>query len=142
MKCTIEDLQDTFKIGYEAFEQSRIEAKEIWNLYHNRHYTAEQLAILTNRGQPAETFNVIKLFARLLVGYYSTIVNTVSIAPRNPRDLDTIGLLNDTVNYVFEDNRFDIEGDQIKLGGLVSGLLCSFTSVVDYCCNVMPFIKG
>lgn len=131
MKCTIEDLQDTFKIGYEAFEQSRIEAKEIWNLYHNRHYTAEQLAILANRGQPAETFNVIKLFARLLVGYYSTIVNTVSIAPRNPRDLDTIGLLNDTVNYVFEDNRFDIEGDQIKLGGLVSGLLCSFTSVVD-----------
>jgi ACT domain-containing protein len=131
MKATIEDLQDSFKIGYEVFEDSRKEANEVWDLYHNRHYTEEQLNILRTRGQPAETFNVIKAFSRMLVGYYSTIVNTITVQPRNPRDIDTCTLLNDTINYVFEDNRFDIEGDQIKLGGLVSGLLCSFCNVTD-----------
>jgi len=131
MKATIQELKDSFKVGYEAYEPSRKEANEAWDLYHNRHYTDEQLSILANRGQPAETFNVIKLFARMLVGYYSTIVNTVVISPTNPRDIDTASILNDTVNNVFKENRFDIEGDTIKLGGMVSGLLCSYTNVVD-----------
>lgn len=131
MKAKIRHLKDSFQVGYEAFEESRKEADMIWDLYHNRHYTDEQKAILANRGQPAETFNVIKLFARMLVGYYSTIVNTVVISPTNPRDIDTAATLNDVVENVFEDNRFDIEGDTIKLGGMVSGLLCAYTNVVD-----------
>ena len=131
MKANIQDLRDSFKIGYEAFEASRKEANEVWDLYHNRHYTREQLAILERRGQPAETFNVVKMFARMLVGYYSTVVNTVVVSPANPRDTLTATVLNDVINYVFEDNRFDIEGDKIKLGGLLSGLLCSYTSVQD-----------
>jgi hypothetical protein len=131
MQANIEDLRESFKIGYDAFEDSRKEANEVWDLYHNKHYTADQLAILERRGQPAETFNIIKLFARLLVGYYSTVVNTVVAVPLNPRDITNASVLNDVVSFVFEDNRFDIEGDQIKLGGLVSGLLCSYTNVVD-----------
>ncbi len=131
MKATVKDLRDSFQLGYEAFEPSKKESNEVWDLYHNRQYTVEQLNVLKNRGQPAESFNVIKLFARMLVGYYSTIVNTVVVEPANYRDVDTAAVLNDTVDYVFQDNRFDIEGDQIKLGGLVSGLLCSHTNVQD-----------
>lgn len=131
MKAEIEDLRDSFKVGYEAFRESRKEADEVWNLYHNRHFTQEQLNILAARGQPAETFNVVKLFARMLVGYYSTLINTVVINPTNPRDVDTATVLNDVVNNIFKKNRFDIEGDSIKLGGMVSGLLCSYTSVRD-----------
>jgi len=131
MEANVKDCRDTFKIGYEAYLDSRNEAEEVWDLYHNRHYSSDQLAVLENRGQPKETFNVIKLFARMLVGYYSTVVNTVVVRPRNPRDITTSTVLNDTINYIFEQNRFDIEGDQIKLGGMVSGLLCSFTEVVD-----------
>ena len=100
MQATVENLRDSFKIGYEAFESSRIEANEVWDLYHNRHYTDEQLAVLANRGQPAETFNVIKLFARMLVGYYSTIVNTVVCKPASYRDVATANVLNDVINYV------------------------------------------
>jgi len=131
MKATIEDLKDTFKIGYEAFEDSRKEADTVWNLYHNRQFTPEQLAILERRGQPAETFNVIKMFARMLVGYYSTVVNDIVVRPTNPRDIYTATVLNDVINYILKSNRFDIEGDKLKLGGLVSGLLCSYTNISD-----------
>lgn len=131
MKPTVEDCRDTFKIGYEALDASRKEANEVWNLYHNRHYTYDQLAVLDNRGQPKETFNVVKMFARMLVGYYSTVVNTVVVRPRHPRDITTATVLNDTINFIFEQNRFDIEGDQIKLGGLISGILCAYTEVRD-----------
>lgn len=129
MKATIQDLKDTFKIGYEAFEAARREANEVWDLYHNRQYTIEQINILQRRGQPAETFNVIKLFARMLIGYYSTIVNTVTVTPRNPRDAIRAALMNDTIQCAFDDNRFDILGDQIKLGGLISGVLACETNV-------------
>lgn len=131
MRATVKECRDTFKVGYEALYASRVEAAEVWDLYHNRHYTPEQIAILANRGQPKETFNVVKMFARMLVGYYSTVVNTAIVVPRNPRDVTTATVLNDTINYIFEQNRFDIEGDKIKLGGLISGLLCSYTEVRD-----------
>ena len=129
MQANVEELLESFKFGYEEMEESRIESQEVWDLYHNRHFTRQQLSVLANRGQPAETFNVIKMFARMLVGYYSTIVNTVKVVPANPRDIVTANVLNDVVKYIFSENRFDIEGDQIKLGGMISGLLCSYTNV-------------
>ena len=131
MKVDIETLKDTFKIGYEAFESSRKEANEVWEMYHNRQYTSEQLAILAERGQPAETFNVIKLMSRMLLGYYSTIVNTVRIYGANESDVDTAKLLNDTVNYVFRKNRFDLEGDKVKLSAIIAGLMVSYCEVRD-----------
>lgn len=131
MEATTEDLMNSFKVGYETFEDSRNEARQVDDLFHNRHYTPEQLAILANRGQPAETFNVIKMFARMLTGYYSTVVNTVVAAPRHYDDTDQAAALNDTIMKVFEVNRFDTEGDKIKLDGLLSGLMVSFTDTVD-----------
>ncbi|NRA77891.1 MAG: hypothetical protein HRU18_06760 [Pseudoalteromonas sp.] len=131
MKPVIKDLQDTFKVGYEAYEGSHKEAATVWDLYHNRQYTEEQLTVLANRGQPAESFNVIKLFSRMLIGYYSTIINTVVVEPLNPRDTIPASVLNHTIESVLRANRFDIEGDTIKLGGIISGLLCCHSTVQD-----------
>ena len=130
MKATIEDLQDTFKIGYEQYETSKLEAKEVWDMYHNRQYTQAQLAVLAERGQPAETFNVIKLFARMLLGYYSSVVNTVMALPVDEGDITTASVLNDIISYTFRDNNFDSEADKVKLSGLISGLLISYVEVV------------
>lgn len=131
MKANIEDLRDTFKIGYDAYKESRDEADEVWDLYHNRQFTDEQLAILAKRGQPAETFNVIKMFSRMIVGYYSTIVNTAVVKPRWPRDVTTASVLNDIIAYTFKQNRINtVEGDKIKLGALISGLLVSYADVI------------
>ena len=131
MKASIQDLKDSFKIGYEAYRSSRLEAEEVNDLYHNRHYTDEQLAILENRGQPKETFNVVKMFARMLVGYYSTVVNTATVKPRHPRDVTNATVLNDAINYTFEQNRMDIEGDEMKLQGMLSGIMCAYKDVYD-----------
>ncbi len=131
MKPEIEDLKDSFKIGYEEFEPSRMEANEVWDLYHNRHYTLDQLATLANRGQPAETFNIIKKFSRMLLGYYSTVVNNCKVLPRQYRDVDTAALLNDVVKYTFVNNRMQTLGDKLKLSALVSGIMVSFVNVRD-----------
>lgn len=130
MKPTIEDLQDTFQIGYEQYEASKEEAALAWDMYHNRQYTQAQLAVLNARGQPAETFNVVKLFARMLLGYYSTVVNTVVVLPKDLNSLTTAGVLNDTVSHAFRDNNFDSEADKIKLCGLLSGLLICYVEVI------------
>lgn len=129
MKIDIDTLKDTFKVGYETFEESRKEADEIVNLYHNRQYTDDQIQVLKDRGQPVETFNVIKMFGRMLLGYYSTVVNTVKITPKQLQDIPTAEVLNDLVNYTFRDNNFDSEGDKIKLDGLLVGLMCSYANV-------------
>jgi len=126
---SIEYLKDTFQIGYNAFKDSRVEAEEVWNLYHNRHYTAAQLSTLAVRGQPAETFNVIKLFARMLLGYYSTVVNTMQANPMGIEDVPTTAVLNDLINYTVRSNDFDAEGEKVKLSGMVAGLMCVFVNV-------------
>ena len=123
MKINIETLQDTFKYGYEQSETSRAEAREITEAYHNRQYTYDQLAKLANRGQPAETFNVIKLFSRMLLGYYSSVVNTVMVEPVQQGDADTALLINDVLKNIFHTSSFNSVGDKIKLSGLLSGLM-------------------
>lgn len=132
MKPTIEDCKEAFQYGYEEFEPSSMEAARVWNAYHNRQYTEEQLLTLENRGQPKETFNVIKLFARMLIGYYSGVVNTVNIKPRHPRFITQAALLNDLVSYELDNNKISTTvGDEIKLSGLISGLMCSHEQLVD-----------
>ena len=130
MKPTIENLKDTFKISYEAFESSRKEALNVLDLYHNRQYTSEQLNVLELRGQPKETFNIIKLFGRMLLGYYSTIVNNVKVNPAKEDSIITASVLQDTTDYVFRTNNFASEGDKIKLDCILTGLMCSYTGVV------------
>ena len=131
MNTVLEYLQDTFRISYDVYEGSRVENDEIMNLYHNRQYTPDQLETLKRRGQPQETFNVIKLFARLLVGYYSTVVNTVRVNPRQFSDIGIASLLNDLVSFTFKDNEFETEGEKCKLDGILSGLMCAYIYTED-----------
>ena len=129
MKTDITTLQDLFKISYEAYFESREEAQIVLDMFHNRHYTENQLAILDNRGQPAETFNIVKMMGRLLLGYYSTVVNTVKVSPKGYSDILTSSLLNDTLDYTMQDNHFETEGDKIKLDGLLTGVMACYIDV-------------
>lgn len=129
MKPTIENLQDTFKIGYETFEESRKEAANVYNLFHNRQYTSQQEGILEQRGQPKETFNIVKLFTRLLLGYYATVVNDIQVSPVQENDVMTAAILNDLIDYTLRTNRFETEADKVKLDGMLSGLMCAYTNV-------------
>ncbi len=131
MKVNIETLQDTFRYGYEQYERSRIESQIVWDLYHNRQYSIDQLSTLSNRSQPAETFNVVKLFARMLMGYFSTTVNELVVNPVQESDLDTSLLLNDVVQQIFKPAQFEAEGDKMKLSGLISGLMVAYEEVID-----------
>ena len=131
MKADIETLKDTFKIGYDAYVESREEAMKVMDYFHNRQYTDDQLWKLQKRGQPAETFNIIKLFCRMLIGYYSTVVNTDKVVPQQQDDVFTASILTDLVDYTFRTNNFSAEGDKIKFDGLLTGLMCSYQDVKE-----------
>lgn len=131
MKTDLQTLKDTFKISYDVYWKSREEGNEVVDMFHNRQYTDSQLADLENRGQPAETFNIIKLFGRLLLGYYSTVVNTVRVSPVQLSDVLTSSLLNDVVDYIMRNNHMETEGDKIKLDGLLAGIMAAYIDVED-----------
>jgi hypothetical protein len=130
MKINIDTLKDTFKLGYDDYLASRTKANMIEDMYHNRQYTDEQLTVLADRGQPAETFNIIKLFARQMIGYYSTVINTVKVSPTDQRYITIAGVLSDVVSYVNRTNRFDNVGDKLKLDLMLSGLMVVEKEVV------------
>lgn len=125
MKADIETLKDTFHYGYETFEDSRLEADEVWNMYHNRQWTMDQAALLNKRGQPKETFNVIKLFSRMLIGYYSTVVNTAVALPVQHEDVTMASMASDLIKSVHTKNYFVQEGDKLKLSAMISGIMCA-----------------
>lgn len=130
MKTDLKTLYDSFKISYDTYKDSREEADEVLNFYHNRQYTSSQLSTLALRGQPAETFNVIKMFGRLILGYYSTVVNSVKCLPTQISDIPTTAVLNDVVNKIMETSEMETEGDKIKLDGLLQGIMVSYQEVV------------
>ena len=131
MKRDIQSLKNSFQVSYEALEESRIKGQTVMDLYHNKQYTASQLAVLRERGAPAETFNVIKLFSRVLIGYYSTVVNTVKANPVHPRDTQLAGIANDIAAHAFRTNQFETEGDLCKLDLLLQGMCCAKIEIED-----------
>lgn len=129
MKPTIENLKDSFKVGYDAFINSRLEADRVYNYFHNRQYTDEQLRKIEKKGQPTETYNILKLYARMLLGYYSTVINAIQVTPRKFTDITTAGVLNDLVEYTLQNNNFVSEADKLKLDIILAGIMCCYESV-------------
>jgi hypothetical protein len=98
-------------------------------MYHNRQWSPEQILVLEGRGQPKETFNVIKLMTRTLIGYYATVVNQAVVEPRTYNDITKATIMNDALKTVYERTEFDMVDDDIKMFGMLSGLFISYTSV-------------
>lgn len=131
MKPTIENLQDSFAISRDIYKDSDIEAQEIVDMYHNRQYTQEEIDTITKRGQPVETFNVIKTFANAISGYFDSVVNTVKITPRYMSNPTAALLLDDVVQYTLDENEFDVEAAKMTLDGLLTGKMCCEYTIVD-----------
>ena len=129
MKIDVNTLKNTLQAGYEAFANSRQLAETTWEYYHNRQFTSMQESILENRGQPKETFNVIKLFTRMVVGYFSMVLNDIKIVPRQMQDTAIANLLNDVVDYILKFNHWETEADAVKIDGLLSGLMVTHVNV-------------
>ena len=129
MDITINDLRHRIAVSDEIYKESKDKARHIINLYHNRQYTQEQLQALAQVGQPAQTFNIIKLFARQLIGYYSAVIGTYNILPRHPEDVPIASLLSDVVKFVNEHISFNVEMDEVKLYGFLTGIFASQISV-------------
>ena len=131
MKPTIENLQDSYAISRDIYKESDTEAQEVVDMYHNRQYTQEEIDILTERGQPLETFNIVRMFSNAMEGYMESTVHDVQVQPRYMSNPASALLLNDVTSYVFESNHFDMEGSKAVLDGVLRGKMCVFYNVTD-----------
>ena len=130
MKPTIADLKDSFKISADVFRESRNEAMEVIDFYHNRQYTKEEITTLIDRGQPVETFNIVKMLTHATLGYLSTVTNDVQVRPRHFNDSLPAQLISDVHEYVLERNDFDEVSLELKQDLLLWGMSCCYENVV------------
>jgi hypothetical protein len=121
--------RDTYELSRAEYEDTLREGQEIIDMYHNRQYTAEQLAVLEERGQPAETFNVIKLMVNAIIGYLETVSNSITVEPRYPGSANVALVLNDAMQTILDDNDFSTIEKFVKIDGLLTGLMCVFEDV-------------
>lgn len=120
----VEKLQDWLKISLDAYEASRLEALEIQDLYHNRHYTNGQLQVLRIRKQPAETFNIVKMYTRMMTGYLSTVINTITVKGANINDTLKANVGQDTIDYTLKDNNFKRLKGRLEKDIILAGFMC------------------
>jgi len=125
------ECRDAYKISEAAYRPSILEGKETIDLYHNRQYTKAQLEKLAENGQPAETFNVIKMMANAMIGYMDTQLTTINIEPRYMSSATSALLLDDVVTYILDKNEFEMINKRIKLDGLLTGLMVAYEEVID-----------
>jgi len=123
-------LKETFQYAMDTWSTSQEEAQEVRDMYTNRQYTAEQIAVLNSRGQPIETFNVVLMMIRALTGYLGRVQNKPQIKARTINSNDVAAALNDYLNFVLDDNDFDAVKRKLQLDGLTSGLMVEFLDVI------------
>ena len=124
-----EYLKETFQYSLDTYEESQKEAQECRDMMTNRHYTHEQIAVLNQRGQPVETFNVILMMIRALTGYLGKVQNRPQIKARTTDGLDVANALNDYTTYVLEENSFEVVKRKLMLDGLTSGLMIEYMDI-------------
>ncbi len=127
----LEECRDAYKIANEAYENCIAEGSETIDLYHNRQYTEAQLATLQANGQPAETFNVIKMMSNSMIGYMDSVVTDINVSPRYMGEATTSLLLNDIVQFTLDRNDWDTMNKRTKLDGLLTGLMVTYEEVID-----------
>jgi len=122
MKTDLTSLRDVFTTTYFNLQPFYDEAKEVLNLYHNAQFSAEELQEFKDAGLEPESFNIIKAFSRMLIGYYSAIVTGFRADPLKPQDAIVADVLNDVLEHILDDNEFDVLGEFIKFQGILTGL--------------------
>ena len=124
-----EYLKETFQYSVDTYNNSQVEAQEVRDMYSNRQYTDEQIEVLNNRGQPVETFNVVLMMSRALMGFLGKVQNRPQIKARTIDSNDVAAALNDYSNYVLDDNEFDSVKRKLQLDGVLSGLMVEYVDV-------------
>jgi len=127
----LQKCKDFYKISVEAYEETHREGQEIIDMYHNRQYTQAQLLKLKEQGQPAETFNIIRMFTNAIIGYLETVVSTVQAVPRYPGSSVLANITNDVIQATLDDNDWSTNEKFIKIDGLLTGLMAVYEDVVD-----------
>ena len=131
MKEILKKAQDYFTFSIDYYEESRAEAQEIRDFNHNKHYTSMQLSVLRNRKQPAETFNIIKSYKRVLSGYLSSTINNINVKATTPDYTNKAVLGSDITKYTLRNNHFDMFRAEVQDELILSGMLGYETRVVD-----------
>ena len=76
--------------------------------------------------------NEIKKYADLIVGHFSTIVNTINARAQQQRDAEIAEILNDLITYIFRQNAWDTDtGKNAILQALLTGIICVSRMPVD-----------
>lgn len=106
MDRLVEKAKEYFEYSTDFFALSREQAKEVVDFNHNRHYTQAQLNVLANRKQPAETFNVIKSYKRVISGYLSSTISNINVKPVGIEDVNIASLGQDIVQHTLRVSKF------------------------------------
>ncbi len=115
----------------DSYRESRAEAREVINLYNNRHYTREQINVLNLRGQPVETFNVVKLMTHALLGFFNSVANDIQIKPLHQASTQSSAVLDDTVSYVLDRNKWTKMNLKLKMDMMWTGYSAVYEKVTE-----------
>lgn len=118
----LKSIQDYFRQGYTSFESSYNEAEVVLDLFDDRTYTMQQIAELRSSGRPIETYNVVKKYTRNLVGYLSTVQNTITAKPTNQDRIAQVVALDHALKYVLRKNSWQDLQDEINEEAALTGL--------------------
>ena len=94
-------------------------------MYHEKHFTYEQLAYLQEQKIPPTIFNAVKYFANRILGFMSSTVNTVKITAQQIEDIPIAAINHDMVNYIYRMNGWDtVKGQSAITQYLLTGIFC------------------
>jgi len=130
MKPTIENLKSTFDYSSSVYEKSIKRYELVLNMFNNKQYTRDEMALLLEQGRPAETFNIIKLFTRQISGYYDAVTNTTRVDASHPEDVKLASILNDIIKHIDYKSSIRTINQKLRLDLLLGGLAVSELRVV------------
>lgn len=110
---------------FEESEELTTEARQLAerdrDYYDNDQWTAEELATLSKRKQPALVINYIKRKVEFLRGFERRMRSDPKAYPRNPGDEDAANAATDALRYISDNNDFDRVRSEVYENMIIEG---------------------
>ena len=131
-RLSITNLRAMAQHSVECYRESYQEAFNIHEYYHGRQLSARRIENMNKANIPHMSDNLIKKYASLVGGHFTTVVNTIKINAQQENDVELASILHDLVNFDFRRNAFDTDqGQEVVLQGILTGLFSITRMPVD-----------
>lgn len=118
--------KELLELSNSNYDSSIRELEYVNSFYENDQWEDKNIKNFLETNMPPETYNLVRYYTDVLIGYFSLTLNDIQVVPSKPQYNIQASLLQDIVAYTMNTNNMKIKLSKIKRDSILHGVSCCY----------------